>query len=269
MDYTEGATATDPPHLRQILLNGNEDNLVTGLPRDSLFRGLSPDHTTFLAISQIEVKDGRPSPVWMVPVVGGAARRVGDLRINDGAWSSDGNWLAFGRASQLFIARRDGTGERVLATVPGDIFYPRWSPDDRRLRFTVSDAKSQYTIWEVGADGQNLHPLQFNWPGNPMESFGEWTADGRYYVFTSRREGVSNLWAMEDQSDWLHRSRSEPVQLTAGPMSYFRPLPSLDGKQIFALGRQLDGTLLRYDMARKSFDDFLGGRSADLGPSVP
>jgi Tol biopolymer transport system component/DNA-binding winged helix-turn-helix (wHTH) protein len=260
--YTERDIGTEP-HLRQILLNGNEDNLVTGLPPDSLIRSLSPDHTTFLVLSRSEIAAGRFSPVWIVPVVGGPARRVGNLRSDDIAWSSNGSWLALGRANQLFIARPDGTEERLLATLPGEVFYPRWSPDDRRLRFSVSDVKGQFAIWEIGAEGQNLHQLQFNWPGSPMESFGEWTADGRYYVFASRRDGISNLWAIEDKSDWLHRHRPEPVQLTAGPMSYFRPLPSRDGTQMFALGRQLGGTLLRYDMKRKSFDDFLGGRSAD------
>jgi Tol biopolymer transport system component len=105
--------------------------------------------------------------------------------------------------------------------------------------------------------------MQFNWPGSPMEAFGEWTPDGRYYVFVSRREGVSNLWAIEDTSNWLHRARPEPMQLTAGPMSYSRPLPSLDGKRIFAVGTQLTGELLRYDATRKDFVPFLGGRSAD------
>lgn len=258
--YTEATIGTGY-RLREILLNGNEDNIVKGLPPNSLIRGLSPDHTTFLAISRLE--DQSLSPVWVVPVVGGPARRLGNFLSNDVAWSPDGSSLALGRENQLLISDPEGRQVQTLATVSGQIFFPRWSPDGRRLRFSVADARGQYAIWEVLRDGASLHQLTFNWTGSPMESLGEWTADGRYYVFTSRREGVSNLWAIDDTSDWLHRRRREPVQLTAGPMSYYRPLPSHDGTRIFALGMELAGELLRYDVAQKDFTQFLGGRSAD------
>ncbi|MBZ5522829.1 MAG: winged helix-turn-helix domain-containing protein [Acidobacteriia bacterium] len=249
--------------LRQILLNGNEDTLVAGLPPNSLIKGLSPDHTLFLGLSRAAAESGVPSPYWVVPVVGGPPRRLGNFLANDISWSPDGRSLAFGRDKQLLTAGAEGTEEREMATLPGWVFYPRWSPDGRRLRCTVVDAKGQLTIWEVSAEGRNLHQLQFNWPGNPMEGFGEWTPDGRHYVFVSRREGISNLWMVPDHPDWLHFGPTEPVQLTAGPISYYRPLPSRDGTQIFALGKQPAGDLLRYDEARRDFVPYLGGRSAD------
>jgi Tol biopolymer transport system component len=51
--------------------------------------------------------------------------------------------------------------------------------------------------------------------------------------------------------------------LPAGPIHYYRPLPSSDGTQIFAVGLQFGGELLRYDLGRRNFAPFLGGRSAD------
>jgi Tol biopolymer transport system component len=150
----------------------------------------------------------------------------------------------------------------LLANLPG--FYMRWSPDGRSIRFTVEDDDNgQIAIWEVGTDGRHLHQLTFNWPGVPMEGFGEWTADGRYYVFVSKRNGISNLWAIEERSDWMHRPRHDPVQLTAGPMDYYRPLPSSDGTRLFAIATRHAGQLLRYDMVRKKFAPFMGGASAD------
>jgi len=140
----------------------------------------------------------------------------------------------------------------------------RWSPDGRRIRFTVEDDQTgQLTIWEIGTDGRYLHPLLFNWPGAPMEGFGEWTQDGRYYVFVSRRNGISNLWAIEERADWMHRPRHEPAQLTAGPMDYYRPLPTGDGTRLFAIATRHAGQLLRYDMVRKKFTPFMGGASVD------
>jgi Tol biopolymer transport system component/DNA-binding winged helix-turn-helix (wHTH) protein len=249
--------------LRQILLNGNEDTPVTGLPSRALIRGMSSDHTSFLGRFREAAESGGPSPYWVVPVVGGLPRRLGNFLANDVAWSHDGTALAYARETQLFVASPDGTGEHVLATLPGWVLYPRWSPDGRRLRCTVLDSKGQLTIWEIAADGGGVQQLEFNWPGSPMEGFGDWTADGRYFVFVSKRDGISNLWVVPDNPNWLHHAGSEPVQLTAGPMSYYRPLPSRDRAQIFALGTQPIGELLRYDETRKEFAPFLGGRSAD------
>lgn len=260
--YTE-ATPGHGFQLRQILLNGNEDAPVNGLPADSIVRSLSPDRTTFLAISKPDVAAGRQSPMWMVPVLGGPARRVGDALAHDVSWARDGSALVLARDHQLIVAEPDGTHERLIATVPGGAFLPRWSPDGRRIRCTVLDAKGQLSIWEVDPQGRGLRPLQFNWPGSPMEGFGEWTADGRHYIFVSRRDLTSNLWELDESVDLLHRPRSEPVQLTAGPVSYSRPLPSPDGTRIFAVGVQQAGELLRYDGAKKDFVPFLGGQSVD------
>jgi len=258
--YTE-RTGSSSFQLRQILLNGNEDTPVAGLPPDSLVRGLSADHTTFL-VMPYPVAGDPPRPFWSVPVVGGPPRRLGNFLAQDVVWSPDGRSLAYTQGNQLFLANADGTGERLLANLPG--FYMRWSPDGRRIRFTVEDDENgQLTIWEVGTNDRHLRQLKFNWPGAPMEGFGEWTPDGRYYVFVSRRNGISNLWAIEERSDWMHRPLHEPVQLTAGPMDYYRPLPSSDGMRLFAVATRHAGQLLRYDMVRKKFAPFMGGASDD------
>jgi len=247
--------------LRQVLLPDMGDTLVPGLPPDFLFRGLSPDHTTFLTMPR--PVDHLPLPFWLVPVVGGQPRRMGNFLANEAAWSPDGSLLVYARGPDLFVVGSDGTGERFLARLPGWVGDLRWSPDGRRLRLTVSDTKGQLALWELAADGSRLHPLRFPWPGSPLECCGEWTADGRYFVFESRREGTSNIWALEEKSNCLRCGDPKPIQLTFGPMNYYRPLPSHDGKQIFAIGTQPLGKLQRYDLTRKKFVRFLEGLSAD------
>lgn len=96
-----------------------------------------------------------------------------------------------------------------------------------------------------------------------MECCGAWTPDGHYYVFRSHREGVSNLWAVEEKSAWWRRRNRNPVQLTFGPMNYYQPLPSRNGKTIFAIGTLPSGELVRYDAKQKDFVRTLGGLSAD------
>jgi DNA-binding winged helix-turn-helix (wHTH) protein/Tol biopolymer transport system component len=243
---------------RQVLLNGNEDT-PTGIPSRFRIRGLSPDDTEFVAI----VTTKESSTVWSLPVAGGSARRVGNLMAGDVAWSHDGNWFAYAQNNQLLLATAEGESSRVLATVPDPadgIAYIHWSPDDRRLRFTTVGPATQ-GLWEVAVDGRNLHEIQFNWPGGPMECCGQWTPDGRYFVFRSNRDGISNLWALEEKSDWWRRSNREPLQLTSGPVSYYQPLPSRNGRSIFAIGVQPSGELVRYDAKRKDFLPYLGGRS--------
>jgi Tol biopolymer transport system component/DNA-binding winged helix-turn-helix (wHTH) protein len=269
--------------LRQVLLNGDEDTRVmvpVGLER---IRGLSPDDTEFLAISYSRAQ----SDVWRVPVGGGSPRRVGNLVVDDVAWSHDGNWLAYSKSNQIFLANADGSSSRVIATLPEasaqghvhwsstvpeitpQIEHVRWSPDDRHLRFTLIGAglggsivfPTQRALWEVGADGRNLHELRFRWAGTPMECCGEWTPDGRYFVFESRREGTANLWMLEEKSHWWRRRNPYPVQLTFGPMNYNQPAPSRNGQSLFALGVQEAGELVRYNPQGKDFEPFLDGSS--------
>ena len=254
--------------LRQVLLNGHEDTPVAIPPGKFHVRGLSPDDSEFVAISD----NAERAPVWTMPVAGGSPRRVGNLLADDVSWSHDGNWLAYAQGNQLFLAKSDGSTPRSLVSLPNastDIEHPRWSPDDQKLRFTVDSGGPggsvldpiKQSLWQVDADGRNLHELQFNWPGTPMECCGEWTTDGRYFVFTSAREGLSNIWALQEKSEWWRRSDPVPVRLTYGPVDFYQPEPSRDGKSIFAIGVQPFGELVRYDANAKNFVPFLEGRS--------
>jgi Tol biopolymer transport system component len=54
-----------------------------------------------------------------------------------------------------------------------------------------------------------------------------------------------------------------PVQLTSGPIQFTAPLPSKDGKQIFAVGEQLRGELTRFDPKSQRFARYLSGISAE------
>ena len=271
---SNGPLATDW-QLRQVLFNGDQD-APAGIPAGQFHvRGLSPDDSEFVALFYAQGQ----STVWKIPVAGGSPRRVGNLLADDIAWSHDGSSFAYAQGNQLFLAKADGTSSRVLATAPKvsaqgkhvrfpatapdvspQVDHVRWSPDDRRIRFTLISEATQ-ALWEVGVDGSYLHELRFNWPGNGMECCGEWTLDGRYFVFKSSREGISNLWALEEKSDWWRRANRDPVQLTSGPVNYDEPVPSRNGKSIFAIGVQPSGELVRYDAGRKDFVPFLGGRS--------
>ena len=59
------------------------------------------------------------------------------------------------------------------------------------------------------------------------------------------------------------QTNADPIQLTAGPLNYSSPLPSRDGKEIFVIGEQPRGELVRYDTKLHRALPYLGGISAE------
>jgi len=232
---------------------------------------ISPDRTQLLVDASIAIgRDAREGPLWVVHLPDAAARRLGDLIVTDATWSPDGRTITYSKGSDLFIANADGSGSRKLAALPGPAvpyrfsFMPRWSPDARALRFSVNN-NGITSLWEVSASGADLHPL-FAPGSNPRgisECCGAWTPDGEYFVYNSIRDGVVTINAIRESHGLFQRSRSEPVQLTAGPMNLWGPSPSMDGKRLFVVGQQSRGELMRYDPGSRQFVPFLSGISAE------
>jgi eukaryotic-like serine/threonine-protein kinase len=194
-------------------------------------------------------------PLWVLPTLGRSPRPLGNIRATDAAWSPDGKEVVYTQGNSLYRAKVDGTESRQIVSVAADAtpFYPRWSPDGSRLRFSVQTAHTPRTsLWEVAADGKGLHPLLPGWNNPPSECCGSWTPDGRYFLFQSQRDGATNVWAIREGGSLFEKVSHEPVQLTTGPTSTSSPVPSTDGKKIFVVTPQLRGELVRYDVLRTS-----------------
>src|SRR5262249_43334354 len=88
------------------------------------------------------------SELWVQPVPAGPPYRVGNLRADAASWSPDGNHIAYAIGRRIFVAKRDGSDTRELATLPGDARSLRFSPDGTRLRFTRFDEETVASIWE-------------------------------------------------------------------------------------------------------------------------
>ena len=251
-------------HLRPVVVSaaGGEPHAIAMPFQDANVLDVSPDGSELLVGGPRTTN--HPEPLWSLPVLGGSPRRISDIMASEAVWSPDGKEILYLKgwknSHDLFLAKSDGTESRKLATAPGAPYLIRWSPDGRRISFSADDGKSN-ALWEVSADGGNLHPLLPSQNLVNAACSGRWTPDERYLVFDSYREPGS-LWAMRVKRGWLERVTHAPTRLTAGPVVLQSPLPSKHGKRIFVLGTLPRGELLRYDPKSRQFTPYLPGTSA-------
>jgi len=203
------------------------------------------------------------APLWTLSVLGGVPRRLGNLEGHSAAWAPDGKKIAFSQGNEIFVAKSDGSEPRRLLTTPGTSNELRWSPDGTILRFTLNDPQTNNrSLWQASTDGSHLHPLLAGWNNPPNECCGNWTSDGKYFVFQAVRDGTANVWALREKGGFFRSTRREPVQLTTGPMNIGDPVPSRDGKRLFVEGWQARAELVRYDTKSGQFVPYLSGIAA-------
>lgn len=212
---------------------------------------------------------GRPeatveTSIYALPLPAGLPRRVGDILGHDAAWSPNGGQIVYANGTELFLTKSDGSDSHRLVAVPGFPSSLQWSPDGKVLRFAVNDSKNDSaSLWEVGSDGAHLHPLLPGWSRSPSECCGRWTADGVYFVFQSSHDsGTTTLWAIREKSGFFRRRNHAPFQLTTGQSSMSDPVPSRDGKKLFAIQGASLAELVRFDAATQNFLPYLSGISA-------
>jgi Tol biopolymer transport system component len=245
--------------IAQVSAAGGETvPIPTPFPNAGLL-GISSDRSELL-VQNMTASEPEPQ-LWAVPVLGGTPRRLGNLFAHDANWSPDGRQIIYGDGNDLYLAEGDGTEPRKLLAFDWPALWPRFSPDGRAIRFTMFDGRTSLMIWEISRQGRNLHRVLSS-VGPGSAGGGHWTEDGKYFVFEGW-EGLnnnkSNIWALREKTGLLGKSDSEPVQLTAGPMRFHMPVPSVDGKRLFAIGVQEQGELVRYDSKSGQLEPYLSG----------
>lgn len=108
------------------------------------------------------------------------------------SFSPDGNRIVFvsdrGGSPQVYVMDTSGGGVKRLSLQGGKSYDPEWSPDGRQIAYVVE--QSGFQIYVMDADGGN--PRQLTASGSNESP--SWSADSRYVVFTSTREGRPQLW---------------------------------------------------------------------------
>jgi len=246
--------------LRYVAVGGGEEELLSASPFPVVLLHISPDGSTLLAREAMGQGGASESALWLVPANGGSSRRFGDIEAQDAAWSPDGKAIAFAEGQTLFLTDDRGSSPRKLTATSGRAFWLRWSPDGKRLRFTVFDSKvGTRTLWEMRVDG-SPHQLLANWKGGGDLCNGIWSPDGRSYLFLNIRDGESQLWSLPERRFLGERAEPTPVVPSAVGVHIVAVAASPLGKKLFVIGSM--------PLPEVSAVDLVTKRSTQLIPGI-
>jgi len=235
-----------------VSVKGGETTIIHSPLEQAMLLDVSADGSELL-LREVHAQE-HEGRLWALPSVGGSPQPLGGLVVQEARWSPDGQKILFIHGNDLFVARSDGTEPRKLVTPPGVRFFINWSPDGKRISFSLADEIGRGHLWELTAEGTNLHPVLPTWNFTGGSCYGHWTPDGRYLLFDSFWDELDEIWAIRERKGFFRKGEGKPVQLTNGPMHFGRPTPSKDGKRIFVDGfRGEPDALVRYDSRIRQF----------------
>jgi eukaryotic-like serine/threonine-protein kinase len=225
---------------------------------------ISPDASEMLALKLDLNNEVSQGSIWTIPVLGGYPRRLGNQIVQDAHWSPDGRSIVYASLNSIYVSDSQDANLRKIWDAPSYTAAPYFSPDSHRIRVTVNGAKqdSPPNIWELNVDGSNPHRLALDWPEDADQTHGQWTGDGKHFIFMSHREGVNNIYELIQPPWFEFWKKATAVRLTAGQMDVLGATPGRDNDGLFIIGKIAQGTMQVYDPELKRFLPFLDGLAA-------
>ena len=149
----------------------------------------------------------------ILPVPGGSLRPVGSIMAHAAAWAPDGQYIVYARIPLVHVRCRRhrfaGTDQGFRSSFCAPLFS-RWPP--LALHDSGHNQRTS-SLWEVSADGKDLHPVLPNWNKPAQEFGGAWTPNGDYFLFESTRDHTQNIWALHEVTSWFRKAdrRTDPA----------------------------------------------------------
>ncbi len=242
--------------LQTSMVGGEPQPVAVPFASNMMVFDVSPDRSQLLVGTFVQRDDLRT--MYTMPVQGGPPVRLGAVVANGAKWSPKGGALAFTEGGEVWTSSVDGSNAKLIVSKMSHIEWLNWSPDGLRLRFTSGDPLTSATaLWEVDADGRNLHQLLEGWTTPSSERRGAWSTDGRYFVFTSKHDGHLDVWMLREHSDSWRRSPAGPFRLTSGPLSAAGAMMSSDDKRVYFCGAHPSFVLSEFDPVRSGIAPIL------------
>ncbi len=236
------------PQLASISATTGEVERIS-LPQELLSTApvdVSRDDARLLVLSRLS--SSSEQPLWIVPTDGGSALRVGDVLAHDATWMPDATNILIASGNDLSVVPSTGGISTIFARLPGRAFWMRWSPDGKRLRFTLIDPLlHSYSLWELTSGEKVPRRMDGLGNGRPYVCCGVWTADGSAYIFQKALPGTTDLWELRQGL-----FGSTLSQLTNGPLRYTSPT-ARNGNHIYFLGSETPLGVQVFDPGRGEF----------------
>ncbi|HTK36966.1 MAG TPA: protein kinase [Pyrinomonadaceae bacterium] len=244
--------------IKQICLaftTGREPQQLSLSDTDNMLTDVSADGTRVVYIS---TKDD--SDIWGASVENGKEFEVtSDIGLEFWPDVSSSGTIAYQAIRQISVGDKlltcelfaqQVTGETRLVEFSKDGFYPRWSPDGKKIAFLQSDSANT-SLWiasETGGDARRFTEGGVRFGGYATLPFNrlqiqdfQWSPDSSSLVYVAVRSGVSNIWKVAADG-------SGETQLTNNPdakLLYFNPLLTPDGKGLVWLAMDLSNPKAR------------------------
>ena len=180
------------------------------------------------SIAFIHTDEDDGANLYSMELSGGDIRKLTDFENSDFGvieWSPDGQYLAFTSthegALDLYVIGSGGTGLHRITSGPGRVFYPKWSPDGKRLLFFTATrpAGGKYEMKSVNRDGTGLRTIG---PNADRNAYGYWSPDGSRIAFHSEATGSLQIGILDLNTEavtWItedDRDHSCPVWFPKG-----------------------------------------------------
>jgi eukaryotic-like serine/threonine-protein kinase len=226
---------------------------------------ISPDASQLMMFKPDVNDETARGSMWAIPILGGSPRRLGNQMARGASWSPDGRLIVYADLNSVFVSDANGANSREIwnanSMVDGS---PRFSPDSKRIRATVYGPKpgEPARIFEMNVDGSNVHPLLLDWPSDADQWVGQWTPDGRHFVFTSTRGGFSSAYELISPPWYAFWKKASAVRLTPEQMDVLAMTPTRESTHLLVIGRVAQGSMQVYDPKEQRFIPYLSGLAA-------
>jgi serine/threonine protein kinase/Tol biopolymer transport system component len=164
-------------------------------------------------------------------------------------FSKDGKWVTYTLYPEgsLWRSKLDGSERLQLTFPPAQAIAPRWSPDGKRIAFSIRMAGKPQSIYSLSVDGGA--PEQLTTGDHAVHS--SWSADDESLVFGQdpTSEAKSSGLAIK-----LLNLKTRQVSTLPGSEGLWRPSFSPDGRHIAALTTDSQAITL-FDVATQKWTE--------------